>query len=88
MRRYPEATMTRYFLVRSGRPSVSQPTGRGEGVSSCMTNSQRPFNRLLRFSRRITQTRESPMWKILRAQPSRSTGRCRKRSPLTSRRMT
>ena len=88
MSHYPEATMTRYCLVIRGRPYNEQTTGRGEGVSSRMTNALKPGDRLLRFSGKSTRTRESPPWKIPRAQPSRSTGRCCKRYPSNSRRMT
>ena len=52
--------MTRCCLVIFGRPSVGQPTGRWEGVSSWMTNAQISGYRLLRFPGRNTYTRESP----------------------------
>ena len=48
-------TMTRYFLVSSVRLSVRQPTGRGEVVSSRMTNAQKPGDRLQRSSGRSTR---------------------------------
>ena len=40
--------MTRYFRVSSDMPSVGQPAGRGEGVSSRMTNAQKPVADFLR----------------------------------------
>ena len=56
--------MTRYCLVSLGRPSLRQPTGRGEDVSSQMTNALRPGDQLQRFSGRSTRTRETPMENI------------------------
>ena len=60
MRWYPGATTTQCCLESSGRPSVGKPTGRGEGVSSWMTNARKPGDRLQRFSRRSTRTCMSP----------------------------
>ena len=51
------------LLGSSGRPSVGQPTGRGEGVSSQMTNALKPGDRLQRSSGRITRTCMSPRLK-------------------------
>ena len=65
--------MTRYFLVSSRRPSAGKPIGRGEGVSSRTTNALKPGYRLQRFSRRITRTCMSPLWKIMCAQSLSST---------------
>ena len=55
--------MTRYFLVSPVRLSVGQQTGRGEGVSSWMTNSQRLGDRLQRFSGRINRICKPPCGK-------------------------
>ena len=70
------------------RPSVEQPTGRGEGVSFRMIVVQRPGDRLQRFSRRSTRTCKSPPWKILCEQHSKNRRNCPKRYPLISHRMT
>ena len=50
----------------SGRLSVRQPTGRGEGVSSWMTNAPKPGDRLQMSSGRSTQIYGSHPWKIPR----------------------
>ena len=47
-----------------------QLTGRGKGVSSRMTNAQKPGDQLQRSSGRSTRTYVSPPWKTLRAQHS------------------
>ena len=86
-RRYPKATMTRCCMVSFSRLSARPPTGRGEGVSSQITNVPKPGGRLQRSSGRITQTCVPPPWKIPHAQLSRSTERCRKHYPSTSQRM-
>ena len=58
----------------SARPSVGQPTGRGEGVSSRMTNAIKLGDRLQMSSGRSTRTCVSPLWKTLHVQPLRSMG--------------
>ena len=85
---WPGATTTQCCLVSSGRPSVGQPTGRGEGVSSQTTNAQKPEDRLQRSSGRITHTCGSPHVKKTRVQPSRSMRKYPRWYPSTSRRMT
>ena len=75
------AFLRQCYRESSARPSVGKPTGRGEVVSSQMTNARKPGNRLQRFSGRITWTRESSPWKILFSQPSISMGRCLKQYP-------
>ena len=50
-----EAITTMFCVVSLGRPSVGQPTGRGEGVSSQTTNARKTGDLLQRFSRRSTR---------------------------------
>ena len=72
----------------SGRPSVRQPTGRREGVSSRMTNALKLGEWLQRSSVRSTQIQGLPPWKTPRAHPSRSMRTCPKWYPSTSQRIT
>ena len=51
----------------SGRLFVGEPTGRGGGVSSQMTNARKPGDRLQMSSGRSTWTYVSPLWKTPRA---------------------
>ena len=85
---WQEAITTLLCLVSLGRPSVSQPTGSWEGVSSRMNNTRRPGDRLQRSSRRSIQTYMTPPWKFPHVQPSRIMRTCPKRYPSTSPRMT
>ena len=66
------ATMARYCKVRYVRLSFEQPTERGEGVPSQMTNAQKTGDRLQRSSGRSTPTCVPPPWKTPRVQPARS----------------
>ena len=86
-RQYPGVTTTQCCRVISGRLSARQLTGRGESVSSQMTNAQKPGDRLQRSSGKSTRTCVSPPWKIPCVQPSMNISSCRKRYPLTYQRM-
>ena len=88
MRRSPRASTRHFCLVSSSKPSVGQPTGRGEGVSSRTTSALKLGDQFQRSSKRITWTCVSPPWKILCAQPLRSMGKYSKRYPSTPQRMT
>ena len=72
----------------SGRPSVGQPTRRGEGVSFQRTNALKPGDRLQKSSGRSTRTCVSPPWKTPRVKLLRSKRTYPKRYLLTSRKMT
>ena len=74
--------------VSSARPSVGKLKGRGEGVSSRMTNAPKPGDQLQRSSGRSTRTWGLPPWKASRARPSRSMRTYPKRYPSTSGRIT
>ena len=81
---------SKHDMVFSGKLRQAirrQPTWRGGGVSSWMTNAQKPGDQLQRVSGRSIRTCVPPPWKIPRAQTLRIMGRCRKRYPLTSRMM-
>ena len=84
MRRLPGAITTQCCLVSYNMPSVGKLTGRGEGVSSRMTNAQKPGDQLQRSSGKITGTCVSPPWKTPHAHPLRSMRRCQKQYPYTS----
>ena len=88
MRWYPGVIITQCCLVSSFKTFTRQPTGRGEGVSSRITNARKPGDRLQRSSGKITRTCVSPLFKTPHAQPSRSMRRFRKQYPSTSWNMT